>query len=185
MATAVEPALLTVEEFAQLPDPGYPTELVKGRVVALPLPTPRHGQICLRVGRLIGNHAEAADLGHVVGNDSGLVTARGPDTLRGADVAFYPFTLVPRGPLPGGYLTVVPTLVFEVLSPEDRWARVLLKVAEYLDAGVAIVVVLDPKTSRASVFRPEGRIEDLGPEDEFSAPDVLGEFRVVVGRFFG
>jgi Uma2 family endonuclease len=35
--------LLTAEEFARRPDPGYPEELVKGRVVAMPLPGARHG----------------------------------------------------------------------------------------------------------------------------------------------
>ena len=40
------PALLTAEQFAERPDPGYPEELVKGRIVAMSVPKPRHGEIC-------------------------------------------------------------------------------------------------------------------------------------------
>jgi Uma2 family endonuclease len=44
MATVTE--LLTAAEFGSRPDPGYPEELVQGRIVTMPPPTPRHGQIC-------------------------------------------------------------------------------------------------------------------------------------------
>ena len=57
------------------------------------------------------------NLGHVVSNDSGVVTERDPDTVRGADVAFYSYGRVPPGPFPRGYLAVAPELVFEVRSP--------------------------------------------------------------------
>ena len=59
------PALLTAEEFAERPDPGYPEELVRGRIVPMPMPKPRHGQICNRAGRIFGNHVEDHDLGQV------------------------------------------------------------------------------------------------------------------------
>src|SRR5207248_2573632 len=65
MATAPTPGLLTAEEFARRPDPGYPEELVKGRVVAMPPPKARHGQVCNKAGRILGNYAEDQDLGHV------------------------------------------------------------------------------------------------------------------------
>jgi len=48
-----------------------------------------------------------------------------PDKVRGADVSYYSFGGLPPGPLPEGYLDVVPELVFEVRSSTDRWARVV------------------------------------------------------------
>jgi Uma2 family endonuclease len=45
-ASVTVPPLLTAEQFAERPDPGYPEELVKGRVVPMPVPQPRHGEIC-------------------------------------------------------------------------------------------------------------------------------------------
>ena len=65
------------------------------------VPTPRHGQICNEVGRLLGNYVKAKGLGKVTSNDSGIITERDPDTMRGADVAFYRNKRFGEGPLPG------------------------------------------------------------------------------------
>jgi hypothetical protein len=63
----------------------------------------------------LGGHLDRHDTGRLVGNDSGVVTEHEPDTVRGADVAYYSYERIPRGPLPRGrYLTVMPELVFEV-----------------------------------------------------------------------
>jgi Uma2 family endonuclease len=182
MATVTE--LLTAAEFASRPDPGYPEELVQGRIVTMPPPTPRHGQICSKANRLFGAFADEHDLGHVLCNDSGVITERDPDTVRGPDVSFYTYAKVPRGKIPKGYLDVVPDVVVEVLSEDDRWTDVLEKVHEFLAAGVAVVVVLDPQTEGATIFRPDQPPRELGPDDELTIPDLLGDFRVAVGRFF-
>jgi Uma2 family endonuclease len=183
-STVAADPLLTAEEFARRPDPGYPEELVKGRVVALPQPNRRHGQICSKVVRVIGNFVEEHDLGHVLSNDAGVITHRNPDTVRGADVAFYSYQRLPKGPLPASYGPEVPELVFEVLSPSDRWPNVLKKVGEYLEAGVLLVVVLDDARRMAQVFGADGPAGMLGEEEELTFPGVLGEFRVEVRRFF-
>jgi Uma2 family endonuclease len=183
MSTATV-SLLTAEEYARLPDRGVPTELVRGKVVTMNVPAPRHGQICSKIDRLVGNHADQRGLGHVVVNDSGVVTQRDPDTVRGADVAFYSFGRVPRGPFPAGYPNVVPELVFEVRSPTDRWSRLLGKVSEYLDTGVTVVCVLDQQSETVHVYRNDDLPRTLHGEDELTLPDVLGDFRVVVSRFF-
>jgi Uma2 family endonuclease len=176
--------LLTAEEYRQLPDNGQPTELIRGRVVTLNLPVPRHGEICANVVYLLRRFLEANPLGRVVGNDSGVVTERGPDTVRGPDVAYYSYDRVPRGPLPRRYLDVVPELVFEVRSHTDRWPRVLMKVSEYLEAGVGVACVLDDQTRTAHVFRAEEGPHEFADDEELTLPDVLADFRVVVGRFF-
>jgi Uma2 family endonuclease len=120
----------------------------------------------------------------VVTNDSGVVTERDPDSVRGADVAFYSFALIPPGPLPRGYLSVAPELVFEVRSPGDRWSQIHAKVAEYLEAGVKVVCVLDEQTQQAHVFTADQPPRILKADEELTLPEVLGEFRVLVRRFF-
>jgi Uma2 family endonuclease len=181
--TALSP-LLTVEEYLALPDNGQRTELVRGRVVTMNVPTPRHGQICNKVGRLVGNFADEKDRGHVVSNDSGVRTEHDPDTMRGADVAFYSYERVPRGRLPAGSLAVVPELIFEVRSATDRWRDVLAKVNEYLEAGVSVVCVLDEQTESAHVFSADAAPRIVTRDEELIFPEILGDFRVVVRRFF-
>jgi Uma2 family endonuclease len=185
MATVSSPeVLLTAEQFGERPDPGYPEELVRGRIVRMPPPKPRHGEICITVGRILGNFVADHALGRVLGNDSGVITERGPDTLRGADIAFYSYDRVPKGPLPNQYLDVAPELVVEVLSPDDRWLKVLAKVAEYLQVGVLMVVVLDDHHKSAHVYEADAPNRTLGPDEEFAFPDFLGHLQVRVRRFF-
>ena len=81
---AVADALLTAEAYLNLPDNGCPTELVKGRVVTMNMPAPRHGQICANIIRVFGSFLDKHDVGQVVCNDSGvkhLAVARSTPTL--------------------------------------------------------------------------------------------------------
>jgi Uma2 family endonuclease len=183
MVAATE-TLLTAEQYAQLPDNGRPSELIRGRIVEMNPPTPRHGQICIKLGYFLSSFLETHELGHVVSNDSGVLTERNPDTVRGADIAFYSYAKVPKGPLPRGYLPVPPELVFEVRSPDDRWKQIQRKVAEYLEAGVNTVCVLDDDPPTIYLYTAEAPVRILEADDELTLPDVLPGFRIAVRRFF-
>jgi len=184
MATAEMVKLMTAEEFGKRPDPGYPEELVRGRVAAMSVPDKRDGYVCLRAGRILGDFVDEHDLGRVMSNDSGVITDREPDTVRGADVSYYSFSRLPRGPLAEGYGNEIPELVVEVRSPGDRWRDIQKKITEYLQAGVLAVVVLDPGPRTAHVFSADDPPRTLGAEDELTLPGILDGFRVRVGRFF-
>ena len=182
MATTT--AFMTAEEYLKLPDSGRPTELVRGEVLDMNPPTSRHGQICSKIARILGNYADEHRIGHVLSNDSGIITQRDPDTVRGADVAYYSYQKVPPGPLPAGYLPVPPDLVFEVLSPSERRTAILAKVAEYLEAGVKVVCVLDDEPRRADLYFADKPLETVSADEPLTFPEILGEFAVPVGRFF-
>jgi len=184
MATAEMLELMTGEQFGQRPDPGYPEELIQGRVVARSVPDRRHGYVCGQAYYILRLFADEHDLGRVMSNDSGVITERDPDTVRGADVAYYSYSRLPKGPLPTGYGPEVPELVVEVRSATDRWREILEKVLEYLNAGVVVVVVLDPETQIAHVFSADDPPRRLGTEEELILPGILDDFRVRVGRFF-
>jgi Uma2 family endonuclease len=184
MTAPVAERLFTAEEYLEIPERGVPTELVRGRVVEINVPAPRHGEICVNIVAQLNPYIKANKLGRLVSNDGGVVTEHGPDTVRGADVAFYSYSRVPPGPLPRGYLAVVPELVFEVRSPTDRWSKVLAKVSEYLDAAVTVVCVLDQITETVQIFRQEELGVTLHNSDELNLPDVLGDFRVIIQHFF-
>jgi Uma2 family endonuclease len=183
MSTATAP-LLTAEQFARRPDPGHPEELVRGRLVRMPPPNRRHGQVCSRADRIIGNYVEERDLGHVLANDAGVITERGPDTVRGPDVAFYSFQRLPRGPLPPSYGPEVPELVVEVRSPGDSWREILAKVAEYLNADVQFAVVLDPDAQTAHVYAADHPPRILTADDPLTLPGLFDDFETPVRRFF-
>jgi Uma2 family endonuclease len=177
-------SLLTAEEYAELPYDGRPSELVRGVVVPMNLATPRHGEICLQAGHLLKLYLEAHPLGRAVGNDSGVITERGPDTVRGPDIAFFSYAKTPRGPLPKGYLSVPPDLAIEVRSTGDRWRQIHVKVGEYLAGGVTLVCVLDQQTESAHIYHADQPPREVRGDEELTLPEVLPDFRVPVRRFF-
>jgi len=180
---AAPPALLTAEEFYdRYGRGGY--ELVKGVVQEVAMPGARHGKVCVKVARVLDEFFEANSLGHVMSNDTLMLLRRGPDSMRGADVCFVSHATLPKDAVPDGPLEVIPELVFEVRSPSDPWTEVIEKMLDYVKAGVKVVVILDPKTKSASVFRPTDRQEILEADQTLTLPDVLPDFALVVGKLF-
>jgi Uma2 family endonuclease len=138
----------------------------------------------MQTGYLLRRYLEEHPVGQVLSNDSGVITERDPDTVRGADIAYYSIERLPKGPIPEGLLDVAPDLVFEVLSPSDRWSDVQGKVAEYLDAGVRAVCVVDDDSRSIHLFHPDQPMRVFKSTEEFTLPAILGDFRVKVERFF-
>jgi Uma2 family endonuclease len=177
------PARLSIEEFLARHGDTPRVELIQGVVKEYPMPGLEHGKICMKIGALIFNHVEARDLGHVMSNDSFVRTGR--DSVRGADVLFYSYERLPKGqPIPRTMHQQVPDLVVEVKSPSDNWTELFGKVVEYLRAGVRVVVLLDPESATASVYRPNELQRVLHNGDELTLPDVLPGFAVPVNRLF-
>jgi Uma2 family endonuclease len=185
MITAAGERLLTIEEFIALPASGRPTELIRGRVVEMNPPYSYHGYVCGKVTLIIGGFIQANHLGYVTSNDSGVITERDPDTLRGADFTFHSYAKVPKGKLPKrGYIDVAPDLIAEVRSPSDSWKYVLAKVADYLNAGVVVVCVLDPERETATVYRADQPEVTLAKEESLEIPDLLPGLSAKVKQFF-
>jgi Uma2 family endonuclease len=75
-------------------------------------------------------------------------------------------------------------VVFEVRSPSDRWRAVLTKVAEYLNAGVSLVCVLDDAGEAAHIYTDDAAVRVLRADEILELPGVPPEFAVEVRRFF-
>lgn len=176
--------LLTAEDYFQLRDKPEYSELVRGVIVPMTPPSLSHGLICGQAYFLLRLYVDQHDLGRVACNDSGVITQRDPDTVRGADVCFYRYERLPRDAHLQGYPQVAPNIVFEVRSPHDRWSEIHEKIAEYLTAGVEVVCVLVPESRAAHVFYPDRPGAILEGDEELTLPAPLNEFRTPVSAFF-
>jgi len=177
--------LITAEEYAAMRDLGRPTELVRGEIVEMNQPIPLHGYIALNVGAILREFVRKNDLGRVFGHDSGVITERDPDTVRGPDVWYASYDKIPRGKLPKKYLDAIPDIAIEVLSPYDRWSKVLGKIAEFLEAGVPVVCVLDPDEETAELFYGDhARDRKLSADEDLTFPEILPGFSVKVAELF-
>jgi hypothetical protein len=81
-------------------------------------------------------------------------------------------------------LPAIAGMATHMRRPAERWTQVLTKVAEYLETGVRVVVVLDRATETASVYRPDRLLQIFKRSDDLVLPDVLPGFAVPVKRLF-
>jgi len=174
-------SLLTAEEFAAKHGGDY-VELIDGVVEPIRPAGFRNGVICANVVGAFGGCVGDKNTWLACSNDTFVLTRRNPDRVRGADFVLWRRELVPR-PYPD-LVAVPPGLVVEVRRPFDTIADMLRKAAEYLEAGVRVVLVLDPPTESAAVFRPDELPQRLHNGDELTLPDVLPGFSVPVRKFF-
>jgi Uma2 family endonuclease len=185
MSTATQlPTLTTAAEFLRRHGDESGIELVNGQIVRLPMPGAEHGEVCATATILIGNAVRKSKIGRILSNDTFIRTSSNPDSFRGADLCFISYERLPADqPTPTGPIDA-PDLVVEVRSPSNSIAEMTDKASEYLRAGVRVVIVLDPPTASAGVFRADELPLRFSNGDELTLPDVLPGFSVRVAEFF-
>ena len=119
--------LMSAAEFARsgAEIDGY--ELVRGALQSMPPAKGRHGAVCMKVGFLLTIYTQQLGYGVVVSNDSGLLTERNPDTVRGVDVALFLTPSWQGQEVPDAYFEEPPTLAVEVRSSDQSWRELLAK----------------------------------------------------------
>ena len=139
--------LITAEELLQLPDDGKKYELVRGELIEMTPPGLRHGNVQGRIYYFLLQFL----LNHPIGTpfiESGAITERDPDTVRGPDVSYYSSERLSLNSIPIGYHTQSPELCAEVLSPSNTKRDIATKILEYFAADVRMVWVVDPAHKR-------------------------------------
>jgi Uma2 family endonuclease len=179
MMVNVQPeALMTAADLAVLPDDGWFYELDRGRLVRMAPASSRSSVVTSRAHRRISDFVEDHALGICGSAAMGYLLARDPDRVRVPDISFARVERVPATGLPDGFWPGPPDLAVEVRSPSDRLANVLRKIADYLDAGTALVWLLDPDARRATVYRSDGSVAVLGEDGVLDGEVVLPGLQV-------
>ena len=83
-----------------------------------------------------------------------------------------PDVSVTRGKPQEQILTEPPMLCVEILSPEDRAARVNARIREYLEFGVPAVWLIDPERKTLTIYRRASIEEVAGPNVRVDGADV-------------
>lgn len=181
---SIAPSPISAERFAEMTF-DVPVELVRGEIVEMTPPDLVHGQVCGNVVFLLKSLLrDVGRRGCVAGNDSGIVTERDPDTVRGADVALVFDDRLPEGRIPRGYTDLIPNLCVEVLSRWDRWRDVHRKIDEYLERGVSQVWIVDPQRRTLQVFRADEPPATYAESEEFRDDPLLPGFACRVADLF-
>ncbi len=143
-----------------------------------------HGEIVAELAFALQSFVRVRGLGRVYFSDTGFVLATDPDTVLTPDVAFVSASRVPPKAQRVGFLHLAPDLVVEVVSPSDRSSEVQAKVTRYLQAGVALVWVIEPRRHLVTIHTSNNPPVERGENDTLDGGEVLPGFQLAVRDLF-
>jgi len=181
---AVEQKLMTAAELLRRPSDGLRHELVRGELRTMSPAGFEHGRVTQRLGNFLGSHVETQGLGEVVVGDVGFYLTLDPDTVRAPDVAFVRAERLRGIDPPRGYWKGAPDLAVEVISPNDLYTEVEEKVAEWLEHGTRLVIVVNPRRRTVAVHRPNQPVRVLSGDDLLDGEDVVPGWSIRVRDLF-
>jgi Uma2 family endonuclease len=184
MVTLIK-TLVTADDLYTMPDHGGRNELVKGEIVPMSPASTKHGQLAFRLAFKVGLFVAENKLGEVYAAETGFTISQNPDTVRAPDVAFVTGSRLPEEGIPAsGFWAIAPDLVAEVVSPNDRMSDVQDKMTDYLNAGVRLVWLVDPKTRTVTAYQSFKDVQILIEWDVLEGGDVLPGFQLALADLF-
>jgi Uma2 family endonuclease len=173
----------TEEELQALPDNGFTYEVVNGELVMSPKNSFQHGDICGRMLRRIGVHAESNRLGVVCDSSTGFWMNN--RNCRAPDVSF-----ISKARLAGlkkpttEFFRGAPNLAIEVLSPNNSRREMEERLRDFFESGAQLAWIIDPETESAEICRSLTDRRLLGPGGELDGENVLPGFRCKLSELF-
>ncbi|MEW4566247.1 Uma2 family endonuclease [Tautonia sp. JC769] len=187
MAGAATTTGMTIEAFLTLPEDGMRRELIRGEVWEKEMTRRNrwHSAVESRIVKVLGLWLDTRPepRGLVVSGEAGFVLQREPDSGVGIDVAYVSAEVAARNP-EGAYFEGPPVLAVEILSPSDMQQEIDEKIVLYLETGVAIVWIVNPRFKTVTAYRPDTPPEQFNEVQELTAEPHLPGFRVPVASLF-
>lgn len=174
--------LITADELLQMKDDGFRCELVRGELIKMSPAGHQHGRIALNLTGPLFQYVKTHNLGAVYAAKTGFKLAE--DMVRAPDAAFIQRERVEEVGQTEGFWPSAPDLVAEVVSPGDTYAEVQDKIADWLDAGTRLVVVVNPSTQTVALYRSQSDIRVLTTDDVLDGGEVVPNWTLPVRDIF-
>ena len=174
----------TAEDLALISDDGNRYELIEGELKVMSPAGGRHGRIAVRINKLLAIHVDDNHLGATYAAETGFIIAVNPDTVRAPDGAFVRKEKIASLDDDSGFLPFAPDLAVEVVSPTDSFASIERKALMWLKAGTQLVLILEPESKTAHVYRSRTDIAVYGVGDIIDAADVVKDWKFAVSDVF-
>lgn len=122
--------------------------------------------------------------GSVVCGEAGVRLPGDPPTTVGVGVAYVPPGVMVEQTEESTIIHGLPTLVVEILSPNDTVEQLDEMVSAYLAAGVPLVWVVDPHDRTVTIYQPGDEPTLVNARQQLTGGDVLPGFAAPVARLF-
>lgn len=179
MSAVEQTQLLTLEEFSRLYDQEGAFELVDGERKPLMPPVAIHGWIIRTLFLALYHHCAPARLGEVftelpyvlLYNSNWVKGSRVPD-LMFFSAARWQRYLEETPDWQHKPFVLVPDLAVEVVSANDLFTEIQDKVDRYVSDGVRLIWVVDPQSSRVTIYE-NGRFTTVGKDETLDGGSVI------------
>jgi Uma2 family endonuclease len=166
-----------------LPSGDVDYELDHGRLIVMVPPGESHASVQAFLAAELVNQGQRKRHGRAY-SEVGIVLSRNPDTVLGADLAFIGKSKLPVRNSREGYLETIPDLVVEIRSKNDTRAELERKAAEYLSAGVGIVLIADPDAKTIADHRSGAEPRVYLARETLALDELIPGFRLDLAECF-
>jgi Uma2 family endonuclease len=175
---------MTIEAFELLGEEAEDYEVLDGMLVERETMGRGHGRLGFDLGFALGLFVKPRELGEIYTSDTSFVIARDPLQILKPDISFVAKERLTPEVDEKGYVLLVPDLVVEVASPNDRPSRVRRKIERYREAGVRLIWLVQPRLRTVTVYAAGEEPRTLGEDDELDGGNVLPGFRLRLAEIF-
>jgi Uma2 family endonuclease len=177
------PVVIEPEDLLKMPD-GDHYELIDGRPKEKPMGA-ESDEINCTLNALLNTFVRQNRLGHVYGSQTGYRCFAGkPKLIRKPDTSFVAAGRLPNDKTPKGDIDIAPDLVVEVVSPNDTYEEVAVRIADFKTARVKLIWVVSPETKTVLIRRLDGTCAEVCQAGTLSGEDVLPGFTCAVAELF-
>ena len=159
--TASKP--ITIDEFLQLPETKPASEFIHGQITQKPMPQGEHsllqGTLCQTISQIAQPKQIALAFPELRCVFGGMAIV--------PDIAVFRWERIPR--LPSGRITnrfeIYPDWAIEILSPDQKYKQVLVKLLHCAEYGTELGWLLDAEDESILVVDCDRRVKELANSD--------------------
>lgn len=158
----------------------YRVELVDGKITVMSPSGYESDEVAFRFGRRLADWVEPNRVGRVTGSSAGFTL---PDSnTRAPDVSFVRADRLRRAPR--SFAQLAPDLMVEVKSPSDSVDDLEQKIANFLQQGTQVGILINPDDRTVKVFESNQETVILRDGDVLTLPDLLPDWSVSISELW-
>jgi Uma2 family endonuclease len=177
---------LTHQQFWELSQTNRDVRLeltAKGELIVMPPTGWESGKRNMKLGSRLNVWSETDGTGVAFDSSTGFRLPNG--AIRSPDAAWVKQSRMDAlEPDPDSFLPLAPDFVIELRSASDSLKVLQDKMKEYVENGVQLGWLLNPKDRTVEIYRPEKAVEILRSPEELFAEAVLSGFRLSLEGIF-